>query len=202
MLLYILRHGETLWNHLYKIQGGADISLNAEGIALAERTGEALKNVDFDLCFSSPLLRARQTAAAVLGKREIPVLLDPRIREMEFGILEGTVCKDAAGRIISPELKVFFKDPLHYVRPEGGENIEDILKRTREFWDEKTEDPALSDKTILISSHGCAVRALLQNVYHDPEHFWHGCVPPNCSINLVEVRDGKARLLEEDRVYA
>ena len=46
MLLYILRHGETLWNHLYKIQGGADISLNAEGIALAERTGEALKNVE------------------------------------------------------------------------------------------------------------------------------------------------------------
>ena len=50
--------------------------------------------------------------------------------------------------------------------------------------------------------HGCAVRALLQNLYKDPEHFWHGCVPPNCSINLVEVKDGKARFLEEDKVYA
>ena len=40
------------------------------------------------------------------------------------------------------------------------------------------------------------------NLYKDPEHFWHGCVPPNCSINLVEVKDGKARFLEEDKVYA
>ena len=67
---------------------------------------------------------------------------------------------------------------------------------------EKTTDPALADKTVLISSHGCAVRALLQNVYQDPVHFWHGCVPPNCSINLVEVKDGNARFLEEDRVYS
>ena len=76
-----------------------------------------------------------------------------------------------------------------------------FLIRTREFWVEKTTDPALADKTILVSSHGCAVRALLQNVYQDPEHFWHGCVPPNCSINLLEVKDGKARFLEEDKVY-
>ena len=90
-------------------------------------------------------------------------------------------------------------DDLHISH---GENISDILKRTREFWVEKTTDPALADKTILVSSHGCAVGALLQNVYQDPEHFWHGCVPPNCSINLLEVKDGKARFLEEDKVYS
>ena len=69
-----------------------------------------------------------------------------------------------------------------------------MLKRTRDFWVEKTTDPSLADKTVLVSSHGCAVRALLQNLYQDPEHFWHGCVPPNCSINLVEVKDGIIRI--------
>ena len=162
MLLYIVRHGLTPWNHLHKAQGSADIPLAQEGIDLARRTGEALMDVKFDICFTSPLTRARQTARLVLGGRDIPVIPDKRIQEINFGVLD----------------------------------------RTREFWLEKTSDPSLADKTILVSSHGCAVRALLQNLYKDPEHFWHGCVPPNCSINLVEVKDGKARFLEEDKVYA
>ena len=202
MLLYVLRHGVTRWNKLKKVQGTMDIPLAPEGIELAEKTGKALREDPFDICFTSPLTRARQTAQCVLGDREIPVIEDKRIQEIDFGVLEGTQFKDAQGKIVSREMEIFFEDPLNFKRPENGENISDILKRTREFWIEKTTDPALADKTVLVSSHGCAVRALLQNIYQDPAHFWHGCVPPNCSINLVEVKDGKIRLLEEDKVYS
>ena len=204
MKLYVLRHGKTSWNALRKVQGAADIPLAKEGIDLAEKVGENLKDVPFDLCFTSPLLRARQTAMLVLGRRaeQIPVISDKRIQEIDFGVLEGTQFKDEEGNVISREMEVFFKDPQNFPRPENGENISDILKRTREFWEEKINDPSLQDKTILIASHGCAVRALLHNIYQDPDDFWHGCVPPNCSISLVEVIDGKAVLLEEDKVYA
>ena len=204
MKLYVLRHGKTSWNALRKVQGAADIPLAKEGIVLAEKVGKNLKDVPFDLCFTSPLLRARQTAMLVLGRRaeQIPVISDKRIQEIDFGVLEGTRFKDEEGNVISREMEVFFKDPQNFPRPENGENISDILKRTREFWEEKINDPSLQDKTILIASHGCAVRALLQNIYQDPDDFWHGCVPPNCSISLVEVVDGKATFLEEDRVYA
>ena len=202
MLLYVLRHGVTRWNKLKKVQGAMDIPLAPEGIELAEKTGKALRDVPFDICFTSHLTRARQTAQCVLGDREIPVIEDKRIQEIDFGVLEGTQFKDAQGKIVSREMEIFFEDPLNFKRPENGENISDILKRTREFWIEKTTDLALADKTVLVSSHGCAVRALLQNIYQDPAHFWHGCVPPNCSINLVEVKDGKIRLLEEDKVYS
>ena len=41
----------------------------------------------------------------------------------------------------------------------------------------------------------------LRNVYEDTSDFWHGSVPLNCAVNVVEVRDGKSRLLEEDKVY-
>ncbi|MBU5480073.1 histidine phosphatase family protein [Blautia sp. MSJ-19] len=204
MKLYVVRHGETVWNKLHKVQGAADIPLAENGISLAEKTGEALKNVPFDLCITSPLIRARKTAELILEKQpaEVPVKVDARIQEINFGVLEGVVCMNDAREYLDSQMEKFFTDPWKFERPENGENIQDILARTKEFWDEITHDPSLQHKTILIASHGCAVRALLHNVYNDPEDFWHGFVPPNCSVNVVEVTDGKAVLLEDDRVYA
>ena len=192
MLIYIVRHGLTEWNKLKKLQGIADVPLAEEGILLAEKTGEALRGVKFDICFTSPLSRARQTAECVLGKRDVPIIPDKRIQEINFGVLEGDQVRDAAGNYIDPQIETFFRDPVNFKRPENGEDI----------FDEKTSDPALADKTILVASHGCAVRALLQNVDPDPKNFWRGCVPPNCCVNLVEVKNGKTTLLEEDKVYA
>ena len=204
MKLYVVRHGETKWNALHKVQGVVDIPLAEAGIILAQKTGEALKNVHFDVCFTSPLQRARQTAELILGEQKdnVPVITDDRIREINFGVLEGMVCRDKDENYLNEDMKTFFTDPLHFKRPEDGENISDVIQRTREFWEEKKNDPALQDKTVLVTSHGCAVRALLQNIYKDPENFWHGCIPPNCSVNLIEVTDGRARFLEEDKVYA
>lgn len=203
MLLYIIRHGETEWNALRKVQGCADIPLAAEGIRLARLTGEALKEVPFDICFTSPLKRARQTAELVLGERtaSIPVIEDSRIQEINFGVLEGSLAKDENGNIINEQMGIFFNDPEHFSRPAHGENIQDICARTRSFWLEKTTDPALSDKTILVASHGCAVRALLQNVYPEGTPFWNGSVPPNCSLNIIRVTDGTAEFLAEDKVF-
>lgn len=202
MLIYIVRHGLTEWNKLKKLQGAADVSLAKEGILFAEKTGEALKDVKFDICFTSPLSRARQTAECVLGDRNVPIIPDKRIQEINFGDLEGSCVRDAEGNYIDPQVEMFFRDPVNFKRPENGEDIFDVIARTKDFWEEKTSDPSLADKTVLVASHGCAVRALLQNIYHDPENFWHGCVPPNCCVNLVEVKNGKTVLLEEDKVYA
>nr|WP_296052466.1 histidine phosphatase family protein [uncultured Blautia sp.] len=202
MLIYIVRHGLTEWNKLKKLQGVADVPLAKEGILLAEKTGEALKDVKFDICFTSPLSRARQTAECVLGDRNVPIIPDKRIQEINFGDLEGGCVRDAEGNYIDPQVETFFRDPVNFKRPENGEDIFDVIARTKDFWEEKTSDPSLADKTVLVASHGCAVRALLQNIYHDPKNFWHGCVPPNCCVNLVEVKNGKTVLLEEDKVYA
>ena len=202
MLIYIVRHGLTEWNKLKKLQGAADVPLAKEGILLAEKTGEALKDVKFDICFTSPLSRARQTAECVLGDRNVPIIPDKRIQEINFGDLEGGCVRDAEGNYIDPQVEMFFRDPVNFKRPENGEDIFDVIARTKDFWEEKTSDPSLTDKTVRVASHGCAVRALLQNIYHDPENFWHGCVPPNCCVNLVEVKNGKTVLLEEDKVYA
>ena len=113
MRLYIIRHGVTEWNELKKVQGAADIPLAPEGMRLAEKTGEALRDVPFDICFTSPLHRAVETARLVLGKRadRVPVIPDRRIQEIDFGVVEGTRFKDENGNILRQEMKIFFTDP-------------------------------------------------------------------------------------------
>lgn len=201
MILYIVRHGQTKWNVQKRLQGASDTDLNENGIALAKVTGEALKEVPFSCCFTSPLKRARETAELVLGERKniVPVYPDDRIREISFGVWEG---QDST--LLPQEmLDNFFHHPEKYQPPQGGEALSHILERTRDFWQDITSREELQDKTVLVASHGCCIRALLHNVYKDAglENYWHGTVPPNCCVNVVEVRDGKAVLLEEDKIY-
>ena len=66
MKIYLVRHGETDWNKERKIQGQVDIPLNAFGIHLAEETAKGLRDIPFDICFSSPLGRAKDTARIIL----------------------------------------------------------------------------------------------------------------------------------------
>ena len=112
MILYIVRHGQTKWNVQKRLQGASDTDLNENGIALAKVTGEALKEVPFSCCFTSPLKRARDTAELVLGERKnsVPVYPDDRIREISFGVWEG---QDS---ILLPQemLDNFFHHPEKY----------------------------------------------------------------------------------------
>lgn len=70
MLLYIVRHGETDWNKAGKVQGRTDIPLNERGRYLAEATAEGMKDVRIDFCYTSPLIRAKETARSYLGKEK------------------------------------------------------------------------------------------------------------------------------------
>ena len=95
----------------------------------------------------------------------------------------------------------FYTDPLNFEPAEDGETIAALCERTAQFWQELIGKKEYQDKTILIATHGCAVRAILRNVYEDKTDYWHGRVPANCAVNIVEVSDGKAVLKEEDKIY-
>ena len=72
-MLYIIRHGKTDWNLKHKLQGRTDIPLNDEGRAMALEAGERYKDVHFDVCYCSPLIRARETAELLLKGRDVPI---------------------------------------------------------------------------------------------------------------------------------
>ena len=69
--------------------------------------------------------------------------------------------------------------------------LEDIMHR-----------PELQDKTVLVSSHGCATRGILNSIRSfDMADFWHGGVPKNCSVALIRVENGKPSLIYENRTF-
>ena len=200
MKLYIIRHGETSWNKAKKLQGRKDIMLDADGIRLAELTGEGMKDIEFDLVISSPLIRARQTAELVLAGREIPMITDKRIIEMSFGKWEGESVRHS--EIVTEEFAdKFFHDPYHCPKAPGGESFRDVLERTADFYQSLIKNQAYKDANILISTHGAASRCLLANFYEDKTDIWRGGVPKNCSVCIAEVTDGVGVLLEKDKIY-
>lgn len=89
MDIYLIRHGETDWNRMKKLQGTTDIPLNAYGIELAEKTAEGLKDVPFDRIYTSPLIRARKTAEIIRGDRPIEIIETDGLKEISFGDYEG-----------------------------------------------------------------------------------------------------------------
>lgn len=201
MLLYIIRHGQTQWNVEKRLQGRADTELDKDGIRLAKVTAEKMKDIPFDLALTSPLKRARNTAEIILAGRNVPIIEDERLMEISFGSWEGLSCSKTNFEIPTEHFDDFYQKPFEFVTAADGETIRQVCERLKGFYEELIAKKAYQDKTILIATHGCAVRALLNNVYENKEDFWRGHVPMNCAVNIVEVTNGKARLLEEDKIY-
>lgn len=207
MMLYIVRHGETYLNTLGCLQGQINEPLNQNGRELAEITGEAFRTVYFDLIITSPLVRASETARLVAKASqkhfdyEVPVLEDPRLMEIGWGEWERLGCLKENFAIPADDFNLFFTDPLNYGAAPGGESMKEVCQRTSAFFQELIHNPEYQDKTILISTHGCAMRALLQEVYEDKTDFWHGRIPYNCAVNIVKVEKGRAKLVKDDGIY-
>lgn len=197
MKLFIVRHGETESNTKGLLQGWIDSPLNDFGRKLAVLTGQAMKGICFDGCFSSPLIRARETVEIILKEsgNDLPVITDDRLKEIRFGDMENHRISDMGeeGRLL------FWSDPFRVPRFPNGESVQDVCRRTQEFLYEL----AVRDdgKTYLVGTHGCAVRAMLNALYEDPTDFWQGKVPYNLAVNILEAEGGRLRFVEADKIY-
>ena len=200
-ILYVMRHGETDYNLRALIQGQNDSMLTENGIALTVITAKALRDVKFDRVISSPLKRARDTAEIMLRENLVSrasIETDDRLKEFSFGEWEGRSC------VPGPEteaLNDFYYRPREFRGLPGGESTAEVVARTRDFLLETVNDPQNDGKTLLITTHGGAMRSLLQEVYGHEEDFWHGGVPDNCTVNIVAAEDGKFTLLADDTIY-
>ena len=144
MEILLTRHGQTAWNLQRKSQGKADIELNEKGISQAEEIRDFLKNEKIDLILCSPLKRARQTADIINQGRNIPVVIDSRIAERDFGEFEGKLETE-----FDYEAFWSYKQNLRYER---AENIKDFFERVYEFLDSIKHK--YEGKRILIVAHG------------------------------------------------
>ena len=202
MVIYVMRHGQTDWNVQKRLQGRSDTQLNDKGRELAQITGEALREVPFDIAFTSPLMRAKETALLALGGRKVPLVEDDRLIEISFGEYEGLCSGRENYEIPDPNFSYFFTAPDRYQVPERGESFEMLHRRTAAFLLDITRRPQLEDKTVLVTTHGAAGRALLNALRtFEMKDFWNGGVSKNCSVAILESHQGEVTLIEENKVY-
>ena len=202
MKIYLIRHGETDQNKCKCLQGRSDIELNEYGRELARKPAEGLKDIPFDIIFTSPLKRARETAEIIRGKREIPLVLEERIQEISFGEYEGLCYGKENYSIPDKDFMNFFNEPQDYKTPPGGESLEEVITRTGEFLQEILQKEAYKDKNILLSTHGCALKACLANINGSLlADFWGEGVHKNCAVSLIEVKEGKVVVSEDGKLY-
>lgn len=94
IVFYIVRHGQTLLNSLYRAQGWSDSPLTGAGENTAKELGNTLKGIDFDAAYTSDLSRAVQTAELILSasrNNDIPIQKDIRLRKWCLGSMEAEV---------------------------------------------------------------------------------------------------------------
>lgn len=147
--LYFTRHGETIWNVENKICGATDIELTEEGHCQAKRLGRiiAKQNTNIDEILCSPLIRAMETARHISEITGIPMRVEPRLTEQNFGKYEGT----ARNGEEFLEAKSHFTDSF-----DGGESMMKVAQRIYNLVDDIKAD----DKTYLLVAHNGIARVI------------------------------------------
>ncbi|OAF02930.1 phosphoglycerate kinase [Bradyrhizobium centrolobii] len=161
--IYYLRHGETEWNLLGRLQGARDIPLNARGRAQAVQAAGILagllkrdgRNKAALPYVSSPLGRARSTMELVRGKLELPVAdysLDDRLREIGYGSWEGLTLAESEAS--DPDVYARRLADKWTVAPKDGETYAAVQLRMLDWYESLLVD------TVAVA-HGGTARALM-----------------------------------------
>ena len=155
--LYIVRHFETMGNHLKVFQGNSDFEVSPIGEKQIAALGERFKNVDVDVIYSSPLPRAVKTAAAIAQPKGLEIITHNDLREIHGGIIEGKHLSDIF--INHRELEDTWNNSPQDFFPENGESMRSVYARVSTCVDEIIRKN--KDKNIVVVSHGGAIRNLV-----------------------------------------
>lgn len=200
MKIYLVRHGETDWNKAGRFQGSTDIPLNPYGIELAEITAEGMKEIPFDIIYSSPLVRSQKTAEIIKRDRNIKIITDDRLKEMNFGNFEGVDIREARADE-GHGMYTLLHTPEKYI-PDGGETFEEVIQRCQNFIEEILIPKEKQYDHVMLSVHGGLIRCFLRCIEDRPiAQFWGGIPQGNCAVTIIELLDGKMQILEEGKLY-
>lgn len=157
MLTYfaLMRHAETTWNREKRIQGQQDAPLTSSGREQARAWGCVLARHRLDYMLTSDLGRAMHTATLINHSLLLPCLLEPRLREQDWGSWSGSKLSDLLNMY---ELKVQEKLGWDF-RPFNGESRLEVLQRSRQALLDTAQQ--MRGSRILVITHGGVIRCLL-----------------------------------------
>lgn len=165
-VICLARHGRTAWHHPNRYTGSSDIPLDPFGAAQAERLGAWAAGQGFTGLACSPLRRAVQTAAPVEAATGLVALVDPRLRELDFGIAEGHTLDEL--RTSDPAMvERFVEDPATHHFPRGEAPTEAVQRFLAGLADlartSRTDGPAgaaaaVDADRVLVVAHSTIIR--------------------------------------------
>jgi probable phosphoglycerate mutase len=185
----IVRHGQSSYNALQKIQGRSDASvLTEKGRADAEKVGEALRGIDIAAFYCSPLQRARSTAEVIRSRFDSPPELQPTdgLLEIDLPVWENMV-KEEVKAGFPKEYRDWHDRPHEFkmILEDGREHypVLDLHEQAAAFWKEIL--PRHEGKTILIVAHNGINRCLILSAIGIPVSLYHSIQQSNCCINVL-----------------
>ena len=194
LYLYIVRHGETEWNKEGRMQGRLNSNLTPMGKKYATRLGERLKDTEFAHIISSPSGRALETVQLIKGNRDIPIMTDERIMEMNLGSWQG-MRQDELKKKFPNEFEQFINKPDDH-QIEGAESLTEMSNRATEFLTglKKSRD----NGNLLVVTHGRFISALYA-VFKGVElkDIWAGPTVQGTSLTIVKLNQEQYEVLLE-----
>lgn len=188
MQLYIMRHAESLSNVGGRMISVTDMELTPRGMAQAQRARQHI-NQNFDFVFTSPLLRARQTAEILAGQAKI-VICD-ELKEMNLGVLEGLTWEEVAQNF--PQIDT--GRALSTISIPMGESYDCVQSRCQSFIANSLSGLP-EDACVLIVTHGITKRILVNSLLNKlPECVDHLNWCDNTSYSIIEISPENVRLL-------
>ncbi len=192
--LILIRHGETAWNALGRIQGNTDIALNDTGHAQAQRVAQAVaalhSTTPIRAVISSDLMRAVQTASPIAELCDVTVQRDARLREKSYGILEGLTWDERSAKHPELDYEHELANP-HFCVPEA-ESRHTFYERITQAL--HAHAAAYVGHTIVVVAHGGVLDMAYRAAMRMPLTMRRNWATPNAALNSITVENGGLNL--------
>ncbi|GAB2607464.1 hypothetical protein GCM10027168_45280 [Streptomyces capparidis] len=191
--LFLARHGETVWHDENRYVGVSDIALTPRGLEQAEALGAWAARAGLSAIVTSPLSRARRTAAPAVRATGLDAVVEPDLRELDFGIAEGRTLGEL--RASHPdEVAAFLRDPAAHPLP-GGEDPAAAAERGAAALHRAAG--AHPGGRVLVVAHNTLFRLVLCRLLGIPAAEYRRVLPGlrNCALTELRVTSGRVSLM-------
>ena len=196
MNLILIRHGQSEWNALNQFTGWKDPDLTAKGIEEAHNAGKIIKNlkINFDLVFTSALVRAQNTAEIILEEinQSLSTIKNQALNERNYGDLAGLNKDDARKRWGDEQVHIWRRS--YDIPPPGGESLKDTGERVLPFFMKEILPYVCKGKNVLVAAHGNSLRSLIKFLDNiSDEDIVKLEIPTGAPIHYVINEDGSVK---------
>lgn len=183
-LIYLVRHGATAANLSGRRLGSLDEALAPEGLRQAQALAGRITHLGIGEVWTSPLMRARQTAEVLAEALDAPLRVEEDLREMALGPWEGLTEEEAAAAYPRHH-RIWKCDPAR-LDLEGHERLEDVQRRVVAAIERIIGQ---CDRALCVT-HLAAIRLAWAHYHHRERNSFAAITPDHCALVALELRGG------------